>query len=78
MHNEGVFRAICILITVAVIVIMAYHRIKAATGEKLHRCEEGLAILLLTRLGGLSCWVVVIAYMVSPDWMAWSRVEPRR
>jgi protein-S-isoprenylcysteine O-methyltransferase Ste14 len=45
-----------------------------ATGEKLDRRQEGVAMMLALRLGGLALWAAVVGFMVDPAYMSWSSV----
>ena len=57
----------------ALIPIGVYYRLKSqSTRERLDRSHEGVFILATLRPIGLMHWAGVIAYMVSPAWMAWS------
>jgi protein-S-isoprenylcysteine O-methyltransferase Ste14 len=67
---------IIILLGMAVLFpIGIYHRLKAHTGERLDRRQEGWPILLSLRplaavfMGGL------IAFLINPQWMAWSSMH---
>lgn len=57
--------------------ISSYHRRKAdrSGGEKLSLKEEGLPIVLATRLSGLGLWGAVFAYLLNPAWVAWARID---
>ena len=55
--------------------LAVYRRVKAhATGEKLDRTQEGVAMMIVLRLGGLALWAAVIAFMINPALMAWSAI----
>ena len=51
-----------------------YHRLKARTGEKLNRRQEGLFILITLRLAGVAGMAGLIAYLINPACMAWAAV----
>ena len=56
-----------------VLPIGIYHRLKSqATREKLDRRQEGLFILATLRPLGAVFWLGLIAWIVNPDWLAWS------
>jgi protein-S-isoprenylcysteine O-methyltransferase Ste14 len=58
-----------------VILIAVPFRIRSqATRERLDRTQEGVPMMIGLRLGGLAVWSGVIAFMIDPDWMAWSSV----
>lgn len=75
MNDDQTFRAVLIGVVLLVLPIGVYHRLKSqATREKLDRRQEGLFILATLRPLGLALWVGLIAWMIDPDWMAWSSV----
>ncbi len=73
---ENVFRFSALVVFLAGLGISGYFRRKAdrETGEKVSLRDEGLAMVLALRLGGLVMWLSMIAYLVNPAWLAWSRV----
>lgn len=74
--NDTLFRILAVLIFVVGAGISIYHRRRAdRTGGKVSLKEEGLWITLALRLTGLALWGAVFAYLINPDWMAWSRVD---
>ena len=68
------FRILVLVILVSTIAIMLPHRLKARTGEKLDRRQEG-AILIPLRLCGLVAWTGILVYIIRPGWMEWSELE---
>jgi protein-S-isoprenylcysteine O-methyltransferase Ste14 len=73
MTDESVFRFVVVLIIAIALPIGLYHRIKSqATREKLARREEGIFMMIGLRLFGLLAWIAMAAYLICPDWMAWS------
>jgi len=73
MSDETIYRAILITLLVTGMPISIYYRRKAAkSGEKISRRDEGLPILILSRLSGLSILVALLAYLINPQWMKWS------
>jgi protein-S-isoprenylcysteine O-methyltransferase Ste14 len=73
MNLDETFRPYVVAGFFLVILIALPFRIKSqATGEKLDRKQEGLAMLIGLRLAGAALWVAAIAYMVNPAAMAWS------
>src|SRR5262245_28035264 len=76
MNHEQTFRALLIVAFLVVLPIGMYYRIKSqATREKLDRRQEGLFILATLRPLGAALWLGLIAWIVEPDWMAWSSVS---
>lgn len=58
-----------------VILIALPFRLKSqATRETLDRTQEGMAMMVALRLGGLAVWASVIAFMIDPALMAWSSI----
>lgn len=73
MSQENIFRAVLAAGFLALIAIALPHRLKSgASKEPLDRRQEGLFILLTLRPVGFALWLGVIAYLISPAWMAWS------
>ena len=56
----------------AVVGIIAPHRVKAGTREKLDRRKEGAFMLATLRPAGGALWTSIILYMINPASMAWS------
>jgi protein-S-isoprenylcysteine O-methyltransferase Ste14 len=60
---------------VLLVPIGVFFRMRArAGGEKLDRRQEGIFILLTLRPIGIACMLGLIAYLIEPQWMAWSAV----
>ena len=74
MSNDHMFRLILLAGFVIFMPIGIYHRLKARTGEKLDRRQEGLFILITLRLVGLAGVAGLIAYFINPACMAWAAV----
>jgi protein-S-isoprenylcysteine O-methyltransferase Ste14 len=75
MNLDATFRPYVIAGFFLVILIALPFRIRSqATGEKLDRTQEGMAMMIVLRLGGLALWAGVIAFMIDPASMAWSSV----
>ena len=74
MNQDLTFRTVLIVAVLVFSPMVGYHRLKARTGEKLDRRQEGLFILATLRPVGLVFILGLIAYMVDPSWMAWSSV----
>jgi len=73
MNLDATFRPYVVAGFFLVILIALPFRIKSqATGEKLDRKQEGLAMLIGLRLAGAALWVSAITYMVNPAAMAWA------
>jgi len=74
MSDDQLFRLLLLVGFVLFMPIGIYHRLKARTGERLDRRQEGWFILVPLRLLGVTAMVAFIAYLVSPSWMAWAAV----
>jgi protein-S-isoprenylcysteine O-methyltransferase Ste14 len=76
MSLDATFRPYVVAGFVLVILIAVPFRIRSgATREKLDRMQEGLAMLIALRLGGLAVWAAVIAFMIDPGLMSWSAMS---
>ena len=72
--SDDQFRLILLAGFVIFMPIGIYHRLKARTGEKLDRRQEGMFILVALRLAGLAGTAGLIAYLIDPAYMAWAAV----
>ena len=73
MGLESPFRISLLVLFAMMIAITAYHRIRArAAGGSVSRRAEGFLLLAMRAVFGLSIWIAIIAYLVSPGSMAWS------
>lgn len=74
MNNEDIFRLILLGIFFAFVPVALYHRVRSKTDEKLDRWQEGAFILFGLRLGAVPWFLSSLAWMIDPEWMAWSSV----
>jgi protein-S-isoprenylcysteine O-methyltransferase Ste14 len=74
MPHEETFRALLIFSFALFLPIGVYHRVRAASSERLSRREEGLFVMIALRLSALVAGTALLAYMINPRWMAWSSV----
>jgi protein-S-isoprenylcysteine O-methyltransferase Ste14 len=72
MTDDAVFRWVMVAGFAAVVGIIAPHRVKAGTHEKLDRRKEGAFMLATLRPAGAALWLGIILYMINPAWMSWS------
>ena len=83
MPSENHFRIALVLLLVPTFAVGAYHRIRAASGEKISHREEGYVFAMVLRVAGLVLWIGTIGYlffpvqfqwasMQLPDWLRWS------
>src|SRR5581483_9279404 len=75
MSDDDIFRWVMIAGLATVLPVAVYHRLRAATSEKLDRRQEGWFILLLLRPLGVIGMLGVVAYLMDPTWLAWSSVK---
>ncbi len=77
MKKESVFRRITAALFVSASSISAYHRHKAerASREEISLREEGLPTAIALRASGLALVLSVIAYILNPRWMRWSKLD---
>ena len=76
MVHEQAFRVILILGFAAVFPVALYHRLKSqASGEKLDRRQEGVLILATLRPIALLRMAGLVAWLIHPEWMAWSSID---
>src|SRR5438876_6154093 len=72
MTTDDPFRVTLIILAAMFIPIGLYHRLRAHTGEKIDRWQEGVVILIGLRLTALFMFVGVFAWLIRPAAMAWS------
>lgn len=74
--NENIFRILAGLILFTGIGISGYFRRKAdkETGETISRKADGTTLMTMIRIGGLILWFSPLAYLIHPQWMAWSKL----
>ena len=72
MSDDERFRLILLAGFLILIPLGAWNRLKAHTGEKLDRRQEGWFILITLRLVGVVGILSLIAYLINPGWMAWA------
>ena len=76
MNHDQIFRAVLVVVFLMVGPVGIYHRLKSqATRERLDRWQEGLFMLATLRPVAMAFWLGVFAWMVDPDWMAWSSLS---
>ena len=76
MNQQDALRAVLLAIFLVLFPIGLRYRIKSqATGERLDRRQEGLFILATLRPAGAVLWFGLMAWIIQPDWMAWSSIS---
>lgn len=73
--SDNQARLILLIGLAALMPIGMYHRLRARTGERLDRRQEGWLILLTLRPMALAFMVGLIAFLVRPASMAWSAMH---
>jgi protein-S-isoprenylcysteine O-methyltransferase Ste14 len=74
MSDETPFRVALLVLFVAAILIVGYHRLQAArSGERITRRDEGLLLAVALRLAGLCLWMAAVGYLLSPSAVAWAQ-----
>src|SRR5205809_4302831 len=72
MNDDQLFRLLLLAGFLILMPIGIYHRLKARTGEKLDRRQEGLFILVTLRLVGVAGIAGLIAFLINPACLAWA------
>ncbi len=74
--NETIFRILAAVILFSGAGISIYFRRKAdkETGETLSRRADGNIMMTFIRIFGLILWLSPLVYLVTPNWMAWSKL----
>ena len=74
--DDQTFRTILVISALFFFPIAIYHRVRSqSTGERLDRWQEGPLILFTLRPIGIATMLGLLAYMINPDWMAWSSMR---
>src|ERR1043165_4655617 len=74
MNDDQLFRRLFLVWCLVFLPVGIYFRLKARTGEKLDRRQEGLFILVSLRLAGLAGMVGAILYLLDFRGMRWALV----
>lgn len=76
MADEQIFRTILIVLALLLFPVTIFHRVRSqSTGESLDRWQEGPLILFTLRPIGIATMLGLFAYMINPEWMAWSSMR---
>ena len=75
MNNEWMFRVALVVGLLTLLSVGLPHRLRARSGERLDRRQEGLALAITLRLVGLGYWLGLFGYIIRPEWMAWGAVR---
>jgi protein-S-isoprenylcysteine O-methyltransferase Ste14 len=73
MADDQLFRTILVVSALILFPFAIYHRVRSQlTGERLDRWQEGAFILFTLRPVGIATMAGLFAFMINPEWMAWS------
>lgn len=70
--DDDTIRLLLVVALAAFVPFAVYYRIRSVTNERLDRWQEGVFILFGLRLGAVPVFLGGIAWMIDPQWMAWS------
>ena len=73
--SDNLARAILLIGAAAVLPVAIYYRLRSVTDERLDRRQEGWLILLTLRPLAAVGMAGLIAFLISPNWMAWSSLS---
>jgi protein-S-isoprenylcysteine O-methyltransferase Ste14 len=75
VNHDDPFRLVLVVLALAFMPIGLYHRLRAHTGEKIDRWQEGVIILFGLRLTALVLFVAGIVWLTDPAKMVWSHLR---
>ena len=74
MTHDDFFRLMYLIVVIPFVPFAFYYRIRSIRNEKLDRWQEGAFMLFALRLSGLPFFIGAMAWLIHPQWMAWSSV----
>jgi len=76
MNLETIFRMLTGLIFFTGLGVSGYfrHRADQERGEKISRRADGTPTMIIILIGGLLLWLSPLAYLINPQWLAWSKI----
>jgi protein-S-isoprenylcysteine O-methyltransferase Ste14 len=74
MLEEFPYRVALLIVMVFTMSVALYHRLKAASGERISHKEEGYAFAILLRLAGLVLWLSTFAFLIYPPAIRWATI----
>src|SRR5579864_9340694 len=74
MPSDFALRVALAVTLIPALGIGGYFRRRSSTGEKLDRRQEGLPILILVRLTGLTLWITIFWWIFDPRALDWARL----
>lgn len=74
--NETLFRILAAVVLFTGVGISSYYRRKAdrESGERISRRVDGPVMMTIIKVFGLVLWLSPVVYLLSPAWMAWSKI----
>lgn len=70
--TDADFRMLLLIIAAIFLPIGIYYRLRAHTGEKLDRWQEGPLILVGLRLTAAALFAAFLIWLINPQQLAWS------
>ena len=74
MPSDFAFRVALAVTLIPALGFGVYFRRRSSTGEKLDRRQEGLPILIVLRLSGLTLWIAIFWWIFDPRALDWARL----
>ncbi len=76
MTDETTFRTVLLLLAISGFSISTYYRRRAdRAGGRIPRGRDGGPMAVLLAVGGMMLMGSLVAYLISPSWMAWARLD---
>lgn len=75
MSEQTTFRIVFAALFLFLFIVVGTYRRKAQAGRRIDYSEEGMALLIALRLGGLVLWGFCLLYIVYPAPLDWSLFE---
>ena len=72
MPSENPFRVALVIVIVLTMTVTVYHRLQAASGEKISHKDEGYLFATVLRLAGMCLWISTIGYLFFPASFQWA------
>lgn len=69
---DGLYRIALLIVLLATMSVVVYHRLQARTTEKFDRRQEGLPLAIALRLCGLVTWLATFAFLIWPPLVSWA------
>jgi len=72
MPSETPFRIALVVVIVLTMAVTVYHRLQAASGERISHRDEGYLFAIVLRLAGVCLWISTFAYLLFPVSIHWA------